>query len=84
MSLQLLRRKQAEGEDVPVVCGRQDKQIVVAPAHVSHEAVVVVVHIQGPVGLHGREVRVIGLQGVDPDGAGVHPTEEQLPVGAEE
>lgn len=53
-----------------------------ATTDVAHVSVLVVVYAESPVGLHGGEAVVARLQGVNPDEAGVHATEQQLPVGA--
>lgn len=53
-----------------------------ATADVPQMSVVVVMGAQFPVGLHGGEAVVAGLQRVNPDGPCVHSTEQQLPVGA--
>lgn len=50
---QLLRGKQAEGEDVTIVTSRQYKLVVMATAQVAYRAVVVVMHAEGPVMVHG-------------------------------
>lgn len=80
--LQLLGWKQAEGEDVAVVASCQHELVVVAAVDVPRVAVLVVVYAESPVGLHGGEAGVTGLQGVDPDEARVHAAEQQLPVRA--
>lgn len=53
-----------------------------AAADVSQVSVLVVVEADGPVSFHGSEVVVMKFQTVNPDGARMHPTKQQLPVGA--
>lgn len=77
-----LRREQSEGEDVPVVAGRQHELVVVAAADVLQVSGLVVMETESPVRAHGLEAEVSTLQQVDPDGARVHPAEQQLPVAA--
>lgn len=60
-------RKQAEGEDVSVISGRQHKVVVMATADVLQVSILVVVDTESPVGLHGGEAVVTRLQGVNPD-----------------
>lgn len=53
-----------------------------AAPDVSQVTVLVVVDAESPVGLHGGEAVVTGLQRINPDGTRVHAEEKQLPVGA--
>lgn len=53
-----------------------------ATANVPQVPVLVVVDAESPVGLHGGEAVVTGLQGVNPDATWVHAAEQQLSVGA--
>lgn len=67
--LELCWWTQAEGEDVPIISSRQYKLVVIATTDVPQVSVLVVVDAESPVRLHGSEVVVPRLQGVNPDEA---------------